>query len=95
MGREPGRKLSRNDRLVGPAAYLAEWGIEPAALLEAIGAALVFKDDSDAGIQVLHNKLKRLTAEEFVSDVMGINPEHALATKLTSLVKQVKLKNYS
>lgn len=95
VGREPARKLARNDRLVAPAAYLAEWGVEPIALLEAIGAALVFKDDSDAGIEVLHNKLKRLTAEEFVSEVMGINPEHALAAKLTSLVKQVKLKNYS
>lgn len=95
VGREPVRKLSRNDRLVAPAAYLAEWGISPVALLQAIGAALVFQDESDAGIEVLHNKLNRLTAEEFVSDVMGINPEHPLAAQLTSLVKQVKLKNYS
>lgn len=95
VGREPVRKLSRNDRLVAPAAYLAEWGVAPDALLQAIGAALVFQDDSDAGIEVLHNKIKRLIAEEFVSDVMGIEPEHPLAAQLTSLVKQVKLKNYS
>ena len=95
VGREPTRKLARNDRLVGPAAYLAEWGVEPTALLEAIGAALLFEDDTDAGVEVLHNKLGRLSAEEFVSEIMGINQDHSLAPKLTSLVKQVKLKNYS
>lgn len=95
VGREPARKLSRHDRLIGPAAYLAEWGVEPTALLEAIGAALLFEDDTDAGVEVLHNKLSRLSAEEFVSEIMGINQEHSLAPKLTSLVKQVKLKNYS
>ena len=95
VGREPSRKLARNDRLVAPAAYLSEWGIEPTGLLEAIGAALVFEDVSDPGVEVLHNKISRLSPEEFVSEIMGIRPEHPLATKLTSLVKKVKLKNYS
>ncbi len=95
VGREPSRKLSRNDRLVAPAAYLAEWGIEPAGLLEAIGAALVFEDSSDPGVDDLHSKLSRLPAEDFVSQVMGISDPHPLAAKLTGLVKQVKLKNYS
>lgn len=95
VGREPSRKLARNDRLVAPAAYLAEWGIEPTGLLQAIEAALVFEDVSDPGVEVLHNKISRLSPEEFVSEVMGIEPSHPLAQKLTSLVKQVKLKNYS
>ena len=95
VGREPSRKLSRNERLVAPAAYLAEWGIEPTALLEAIAAALVFEDSSDSGVQALSSKLSRLPAEDFVSEVMGISDPHPLAAKLTGLVKQVKLKNYS
>lgn len=95
VGREPSRKLARNDRLVAPAAYLAEWGIEPTGLLQAIEAALVFEDVSDPGVEVLHNKISRLSPEEFVSEVMGIEPSHPLAEKLTSLVKQVKLQNYS
>lgn len=95
VGREPSRKLSRNERLVAPAAYLAEWGIEPTALLEAIAAALVFEDSSDSGVQALRSKLSRLPAEDFVSEVMGISDPHPLAAKLTGLVKQVKLKNYS
>ncbi len=95
VGREPSRKLSRNERLVAPAAYLADWGIEPTALLKAIGAALVFEDSSDPEVEELRGKLSRLPAEDFVSEVMGISDPHPLAAKLTGLVKQVKLKNYS
>lgn len=95
VGREPARKLARHDRLVGPAAYLAEMGETPVALLAAIGAALVFKDNSDSGVEELQEKLRSLTPEEFVSEVMGIEAPHPLAVALTGLVKQVKLKNYS
>ena len=95
VGREPARKLARNDRLVGPAAYLAEIGGNPVSLLKAIEAALLFKDDSDSGVAELHSKLRAKSPEEFVSEVMGISAPHPLALQLTSLVKQVKLKNYS
>lgn len=95
VGREPARKLARNDRLVGPAAYLAELGQTPTALLQAIEAALVFSDDSDPGVAELQSKLKSQSAEDFVSGVMGISAPHPLAAQLTSVVKQVKLKNYS
>lgn len=95
VGREPARKLARHDRLVGPAAYLAEMGEAPVALLEAIGSALVFKDDSDKGVEELQEKLKSLTPENFVSEVMGMDAPHPLTDALTGLVKQVKLKNYS
>ncbi len=95
VGREPSRKLSRNDRLIAPAAYLAEWGIEPTGLLEAIASALAFEDPSDPGVADLHKQLDRLPAQDFVDEVMGIAEPHPLAEKLTGLVKQVKLKNYS
>lgn len=95
VGRQPARKLSRHDRIIGPAAYLAEMGIEPEALLDVVDAALVFKDDSDPEVEALHQQLRVSSAEEFVSAVMGISTDHPLATKLTSHVKSVKLKNYS
>lgn len=95
VGREPARKLARNDRLVGPAAYLAELGGNPVSLLKAIEAALLFEDDSDQAVAELHAKLKSQTAEDFVNEVMGVSAPHPLAAQLTGLVKQVKLKNYS
>lgn len=93
VGREPSRKLARNDRLVGPAAYLAELGTKPKALLQAIEAALLFKDDSDPAVAELHGKLASLSAEAFVKEVMGIASPHPLALDLNALVEQVKLKN--
>ncbi|MEY4437350.1 MAG: hypothetical protein RL100_814 [Actinomycetota bacterium] len=95
VGRQPARKLSRHDRIIGPAAYLAEMGIEPEALLDVVDAALVFKDDSDPEVEALHQQLRGSSAEEFVSVVMGISTDHPLATKLTRHVNNVKLKNYS
>jgi mannitol-1-phosphate 5-dehydrogenase len=95
VGRQPARKLSRHDRIIGPAAYLAEMGIEPEALLDVVDAALVFKDDSDPEVEALHQQLRGSSAEEFVSAVMGISTDHPLATKLTSHVNNVKLQNYS
>ncbi|MFM6971698.1 MAG: mannitol-1-phosphate 5-dehydrogenase [Rhodoluna sp.] len=95
VGREPARKLARHDRLVGPAAYLAEQGKEPVALLEAIDAALVFHDAGDEGVEKLQKQLKDLSAKEFVSAVMGLEADHPLTAKLTSHVEMVKQKNYS
>jgi mannitol-1-phosphate 5-dehydrogenase len=95
VGRQPARKLSRHDRIIGPAAYLAEMGIEPEALLQVVEAALVFKDDSDPEVEALHQQLRDSSAEEFVSAVMGISTDHPLATNLTRHVNNVKLKNYS
>lgn len=95
VGREPSRKLARHDRLVGPAAYLAEQGRKPVALLEAIEAALQFQDDSDPGVATLRGKLFALDSKEFVAEVMGIENEHVLAQDLTSLVEKVKQQNYS
>lgn len=95
VGREPARKLARNDRLVGPAAYLAEMGKAPTALLKSIEAALQFRDDSDPGVAELHDKLMKLDPQEFVSEIMGIQSPHPLAAELTGLVQQVKLKMHS
>jgi mannitol-1-phosphate 5-dehydrogenase len=92
VGRQPARKLSRHDRLVGPAAYLAELGTEPKALLKVIEAALQFKDANDPSVEELHQKLKDETATEFVKEVMGISPTHPLAATLTSHVKSVQTK---
>ena len=47
VGRQPLRKLSRNERLIGPAAELAERGIRPEFLLATVAAALRFDVPAD------------------------------------------------
>jgi mannitol-1-phosphate 5-dehydrogenase len=90
VGREPSRKLSRNDRLVAPAAILAEIGVEPKYLLTVIGAALKFKDDTDPKVAELRTKLETLPTDQFILEVMGIASEHPLAPALKKCVNDAK-----
>lgn len=90
VGREPARKLSRNDRLIGPAAFASENGLNYDFLLETVAAALRFTDENDPSVIALHEKMRDSTVEEFVIDVMGIHPSHPLSKQLTECVKNIK-----
>lgn len=87
VGRQPLRKISRHERLVGPAAYLAELGESPQNLLTAIDAALQFVSHSDPEVELVHLKLAELTAEDFAEQVCGIDATHPLATELTNVIR--------
>lgn len=95
VGRQPRRKLARHDRLIGPAAYLAEMGTEPVALLQAVEAALQFRDESDADVAELRDELLSLTPEDFALRVMGVEANHPLAAQLTRHVQNVKSQMHS
>lgn len=87
VGRQPLRKLSRHERLIEPAADLAERGEHPTALVEVIGAALQFVDVADDPESVeLGEKLASLTPDEFVVEVTGVEPGHPLHSALVSRV---------
>lgn len=88
VGREPLRKLSRNERLIGPAAYLAENGIYPLALLEAVSVALTFQSEDDPEVEELNSLMVTKTAEEFVQLVSGIHPGHPLFDPLVETVRE-------
>jgi mannitol-1-phosphate 5-dehydrogenase len=90
VGRQPRRKLSRNDRLIGPAAYLAESGTTPSALLDVVEAALLFVDESDPDVLALRQQLLDSASSDFVLEVMGIAAGHPLAKELTRHVQNVK-----
>ncbi len=88
VGRQPIRKLSRHERVIGPAALLAEDGEEPTALLEVVDAALDFVNSDDPEVALLKTKLSTLSAEEFAADICGIDSDHPLAEKLHSRVSE-------
>jgi mannitol-1-phosphate 5-dehydrogenase len=90
VGRQPARKLARTDRLISPAAHLAEMGKEPSALLAVVEAALRFTDATDPSVEELRVKRTTLSAKDFVSEVMGITEPHPLAESLTNRVESLK-----
>ena len=85
VGRQPLRKLSRHERLIGPAAFLAEHGQIPVNLLGVVGAALRFESESDPEVATLQSLLERLSPEDLVLEVCGIEKHHPLFENLTQV----------
>jgi mannitol-1-phosphate 5-dehydrogenase len=78
VGRQPLRKLSRTERLIGPAAELAERGVRPTHLLATVDAALSFDVPDDPESVELQQLLQALTAEEAAERICGLKPSDPL-----------------
>lgn len=88
VGRQPMRKLSRHERLIEPAAALAERGVTPTALLEVISAAFQFDVEDDAESVELQLLVSQLSAEDLCERVCGITPQHPLFADLVSAISR-------
>jgi mannitol-1-phosphate 5-dehydrogenase len=86
VGRQPLRKLSRFERLIGPAALLAELGEKPSALLEVVEASLEFSSQNDPEVALVNSKLDALSPSEFALQVCGIPHDHPLAISLEQAI---------
>lgn len=86
VGRQPLRKLSRHERFVGPAAEAAERGLETAALVSAISAALSFDQPEDEQSVQLQELLSTMNPDAFTEHVTGLVPEDALYAQVRDAV---------
>jgi mannitol-1-phosphate 5-dehydrogenase len=87
VGRQPLRKLSRHERLIGPAAELAERGITPHHLLATVDAALQFDVPADPESVELQQMLGRLSPEEATERITGLPPDHPLYPEVLAVLK--------
>jgi mannitol-1-phosphate 5-dehydrogenase len=88
VGREPIRKLGRNDRFIGPASdYAAFLGSAPTALLAAVGAALRFDVPEDTQSVELQRLLDEAEPELIVAEVMGVERGEILHDPLVEVVR--------
>lgn len=90
VGRAPARKISRNERFVGPAADLVELGHSPLALVGAVAAALAFDVADDPEAAQLQQDLaeargNRAATDELVTRYTGIEPGHGLFDPLAEV----------
>ncbi|ADX74916.1 mannitol-1-phosphate 5-dehydrogenase [Pseudarthrobacter phenanthrenivorans] len=88
VGRAPLRKLSRNERFIGPAAELAERGVVPEALLGAIAAALRFNDPADAEAVELAEILASSSPADATVRITGLEEGHPLFNAVATLVEE-------
>lgn len=78
VGRAPLRKLSRHDRVVGPAAELAERGLGSEGLLASFSAALAFTPEGDDEVTRLQEILRTQDADAAASEITGLDADHPL-----------------
>jgi mannitol-1-phosphate 5-dehydrogenase len=90
VGRQPLRKLSRNERFVSPAAELAERGLSSDALVRAMGAALHFDVADDPQSVEMLELLKSTSAHGFVLQVTGLEPAHPLFPAVVAQVEKAQ-----
>ena len=86
VGRQPLRKLSRNERFVSPAAEAAERGLSTDALVAAMGAALAFDDPEDEQSVQLQAQLREQDAATFTAAVTGLESGHPLFARVEAVV---------
>ena len=88
VGRQPLRKLSRSERLIGPAAELAEKGIRPEHLLATVEAALSFDVPEDPESVELQQLLRTLTPAEATARITGLRPADPLYADVVAVLER-------
>ena len=88
VGRQPLRKLSRSERLIGPAAELAERGVRPQHLLATVDAALSFDVPEDPESVELQQLLRTLTAAEATERITGLKPAEPLYADVLAVLER-------
>lgn len=91
VGRSPLRKISRNERFIGPAADLAELGRPTDALLATVAALLEFDVAEDPEAVSLQQTLAELKAGESDPDTVtaqltGLDAEHPLYAGVRTVI---------
>lgn len=88
VGRNPLSKLSRHERLVGPAAQLAERGLPADALVRAVRAALDFDVPDDVESRELQSLLRAGAGDELLTETLtGVFPGHPLFPALVEVIR--------
>jgi mannitol-1-phosphate 5-dehydrogenase len=88
VGRQPLRKLSRHERLIGPAAELAERGVRPQHLLATVGAALSFDVPDDPESVELQRLLRTVPAAEATERICGLTPADPLYADVLAVLER-------
>lgn len=81
--RDPVRKLSRNDRLVGPACLALEEGIRPVALSRTIAAGLFYDNPADPAAGKIQALIQKEGLAAALKEICGLNDQTELIDMVT------------
>ncbi len=74
-GADPGRKLRRADRLVGPALLARRHGIPPVHLARAIAAAFLYRNSADAGAVAVQTRVAAVGVVAAIRELCELRPD--------------------
>ncbi len=88
--RDPIRKLSKDDRLIGSARLISEYGIEPDGILTSIACAIFYNGAvSDEPAQTLANMRKNEGVSAVLREVCSLDPAEELAQMIIKRVQKL------
>lgn len=88
--RDPLRKLSRDDRLVGSARLVQEYGMEPHNLCIAIGAAIYYENEEDEFARELARIRREEGVDAVLENVCGLEAHESLGMLVKSKISLMK-----
>jgi mannitol-1-phosphate 5-dehydrogenase len=91
VGRDPRRKLSANERLVGAAKLAQKAGVLPAKLALAAAAALCFCDPADPSCSELHSFVRNSGVEKALAEICGLDPGSPVGRSVAGCWEQLAL----
>lgn len=83
--REPHRKLGADERIIGAAKLLHEFGQDATVLEMTAAAAVLYTDETDAAWSKIK---KEKTNEQILTDICGLSPDSVL---FKNIVKQIEI----
>ncbi|MDV2684181.1 mannitol-1-phosphate 5-dehydrogenase [Alkalihalophilus lindianensis] len=89
VGRNPMRKLSANDRLIGPLVQLHERKINTQHLLKVTAAAFLFDVAQDEESVQIQRLIKERGLLETIAEVTSLSPDHPLAEEIERAVAEL------
>ena len=90
LGSDPARKLSENDRLVGPAKLCLKHGIQPVYLCIGISSAFFYENNNDPSASKVQKLLSEQGINKALSEYCNINPSERLGKIVKEFYKMIR-----
>ena len=94
VGRQPLRKLSKGDRLLGPMAMARAYGLPIDHLARGIAAAFLFDVKSDPQSTEMIGRINEIGIERAVAEYTGFEEGSEVHHKIITAYKELKAKTY-
>ena len=92
--RDPLRKLGRDDRLIGSARLVYEYGIVPDCLCTAAAAAIFYENDQDESAVRLKKMREEQGIDYILNTVCGLEQDGAIAGLIKQKVDELKKRGW-